>query len=139
MPSFFVSMLSFLLSTPVLLSDGGFNTLKCELLPMIPMKARQSAAPRSVMSPAMARLEQSERIGSLEEKLTALKDSQNRVRDRYYWASSYFKKHKIPLPDPWEILDVIPPLLHPVQVHDSATNAIREMLRSSNSELFREA
>jgi hypothetical protein len=75
----------------------------------------------------MPRLQQSKRIGSLEGKLSALKASRNWFRDRYLWASSYFKKHKIPFPYPWKASNVSSPVPNPSKVHDSAINTIREI------------
>jgi hypothetical protein len=123
----FLSMLSLFLSVPVSLSEGGFRTLKCERFPILPMKALRSLAPTSATSPGMPRLQQSKRIGSREERLTARKSSRNWFRDRYSWASSSFKKHKISFPSRRKGSDVIPPVLQPVQVRDLAANAVRDI------------
>jgi hypothetical protein len=43
------------------------------------------------------------------------------------FASSDFKKHKIPFPYPWKASDVPSPVPKPAKVHDSAINTIREI------------
>jgi hypothetical protein len=75
----------------------------------------------------MPRLQQSKRIGSLEGKLSALKASRNWFRDRYIWASSYFKKNKPPFMYPWKASDAPPRVSHTSPPHDSTINAIREI------------
>jgi hypothetical protein len=57
-------------------------------------------------SPGIPRLQQSKRIGSLEEKLSTLMASRNWFRNRDLWTFSYFKKHKIIFPYPWKAPDV---------------------------------
>jgi hypothetical protein len=75
----------------------------------------------------MPQLQQSKRIDSLEGKLSELKASINWFRDWYLWASSYFKKHKIPFLYPWKASDVPSPVPKRAKAHDSAINAIREI------------
>jgi hypothetical protein len=75
----------------------------------------------------MPGLQQSKRIGSLERKLSALKASRNWFRDPYIWASSYFKKNKLPFPYLWKVSDAPPRVSHTPLAHDSIINAIREI------------
>jgi hypothetical protein len=75
----------------------------------------------------MPRLQQAKRIRSLAEKLTALKASRNWFRDRYYWASLYFRTNNIPFPYPWKAVDFEPSVLKPVQVGDTTSNTVREI------------
>jgi hypothetical protein len=65
------------LNTSAFISDDEFGNLSFELFPMIPMRGHRSHGPPSPISPGMPRLQQSEKIPSLEEKLIALKASGN--------------------------------------------------------------
>jgi hypothetical protein len=80
-----------------------------------------------IISPGLPGLQQAKKIRSLAEKLTAIKASRNWFRDRYHWASSYFKANNIPFPYPWKAVDLAPPVAKLAPVGDPASNAVREI------------